>query len=41
LVENGFVLVKLGLPLGRFQKTRATLPVAEFCKLLAAVAAGF
>ena len=34
------MLVKPGLPLGCFQKTRATLPVAEFRKLLAADGSG-
>ena len=34
------MLVKLGLPLGCFQKTRATLPVAVFRKLLAADGSG-
>jgi hypothetical protein len=40
LVKNGFVLVKLGLPLGYFQKTHATLSVAEFRQLLAADVSG-
>jgi len=40
LVKNGFVLVKLGLPLGCFQKTHATLSVAEFRQLLAADGSG-
>ena len=40
LVKNGFVLVTPGFPLGSFQKTRATLPVAEFRQLLAADVSG-
>tara|TARA_B110000438_G_scaffold225741_1_gene219855 strand:+ start:101 stop:307 length:207 start_codon:yes stop_codon:yes gene_type:complete len=40
LVKNGFVLVKLGLPLGCFQRTHATLSAAEFRQLLAADGSG-
>ena len=40
LVKNGFVLVKVGFATWLLSKTRATLPVAEFRKLLAADGSG-